>query len=181
MTMQSLYIVRHCSAEGQSPDAPLTWEGRKQAERLSDFLKKRHIDQIISSPYVRAMASAKPLAIALGLQVHGDPRLSERVLSSQPLENWLACLKQTFADLELSYNGGETSEQAMERGIQMVNQVLAENHRNVVLVTHGNLMTLLLKHFDERFGFEEWAALTNPDVYRVTVDGPETMVERVWE
>lgn len=26
-------------------------------------------------------------------------------------------------------------------------------------------MSLLFKHFDEMFGFEEWKRLTNPDVY----------------
>jgi 2,3-bisphosphoglycerate-dependent phosphoglycerate mutase len=179
--LKRLYIVRHCSAEGQSPDAPLTWEGRKQAERLSAFLKDKDIESIISSPYVRAMTSIEPLAEALNLQVHDDPRLSERVLSSEPLDNWLDCLEQTFADFGLAHDGGETSEQAMERATQVLNEVLAGNHRNVVLVTHGNLMTLLLRHFDERFGFQEWAALTNPDVYRVTVNGSETSVERVWE
>lgn len=48
-----------------------------------------------------------------------------------------------------------------------------------MVVTHGNLMTLLLRYFDERFGFEAWAALTNPDVYLVTVNGLESIVKRV--
>ncbi|KPV38991.1 histidine phosphatase family protein [Alicyclobacillus ferrooxydans] len=179
--MKRLYVVRHCSAEGQEPDALLTWEGRKQAERLSDFFKDKKIDSIISSPYVRAITSIEPLAEALSLQVYDDPRLSERVLSSEPLDNWLDCLEQTFMDFKLSYDGGETSAQAMDRATQVVNEVLARDHRNVVLVTHGNLMTLLLRHFDERFGFQEWATLTNPDVYRVTVNESETILERLWK
>lgn len=180
-TLKRLYIVRHCSATGQSPDAPLTSEGQEQAERLSDFLASQEIKSIISSPYVRAMKSIEPLVTNLNLPVHVDSRLSERVLSSRQLEDWLDCLQQTFANFDLAYEGGETSGQAMERAAQVVNEVLAGNHCNVVLVTHGNLMTLLLRHFDERFGFQEWAALTNPDVYRVTVNGSETTVERVWE
>ena len=28
-------------------------------------------------------------------------------------------------------------------------------------------MALILKHFDDRFGFEEWKGLTNPDVYEL--------------
>jgi 2,3-bisphosphoglycerate-dependent phosphoglycerate mutase len=178
--LKHLYVVRHGLAEGQSPDAPLTWEGRRQAERLSELLKDRHIDQIISSPYVRALTSIEPVAEGLRMQAHEDPRLSERVLSSEPLDNWSDCLEQTFVDFELAYNGGETSEQAMGRVIHVVNEALAGNHCDVVIVTHGNLMTLLLRHFDERFGFEEWAALTNPDVYRVTVDELETIIERIW-
>ncbi|OPG15408.1 hypothetical protein B2M26_12020 [Ferroacidibacillus organovorans] len=60
-------------------------------------------------------------------------------------------------------------------------ELLALNQGSAVVVTHGNLMTLLLRHFDERFGFEAGAALTNPDVYLVTVSGSESTVERVWE
>jgi broad specificity phosphatase PhoE len=37
-----------------------------------------------------------------------------------------------------------------------------------LLVTHGNLMALLLKNFDDRIGFAEWQQLTNPDVYRIS-------------
>ncbi|HWI60619.1 MAG TPA: hypothetical protein VNT75_02140 [Symbiobacteriaceae bacterium] len=73
-----IYVVRHCQAEGQAPDASLTAEGRRQAEAA-------------------------------------------------------------------------------------------------VIVTHGNLMTLLLKRFDHRFGFAEWRALSNPDVYLVS-----DCVQRLW-
>ena len=44
-------------------------------------------------------------------------------------------------------------------------------------------MTLMLKRFDDRFGFDEWAALTNPDVYRITLSdaaSPALRVERIW-
>ena len=40
-----------------------------------------------------------------------------------------------------------------------------------LLVTHGNLMTLLLKRFNDRIGFPEWQQLTNPDIYRITRAG----------
>ena len=49
-----------------------------------------------------------------------------------------------------------------------------------VLVTHGNLMTLLLKHFDPRIGFTEWQRLTNPDVYRVVIAPEHAEIARVW-
>lgn len=179
--MKRLYIVRHCSAAGQSPDAPLTSAGREQAQHLSDFMKGKEIDSIISSSYDRAIKSIEPLAERLNLQVHVDPRLAERVLSSESLEDWLDCLQQTFTDFDLAYNGGETSRQAMNRAIAVVDAVLSGDQDSVVVVTHGNLMTLLLRHFDERFGFEEWTSLTNPDVYLVNVSGSQSSVERVWE
>ncbi len=41
-------------------------------------------------------------------------------------------------------------------------------------------MTLLLKRFDDRFGFAQWQALMNPDVYRVTVTAGGAAVTRLW-
>ncbi|WP_164214920.1 histidine phosphatase family protein [Virgibacillus sp. YIM 98842] len=49
--MNSIYIIRHCSAEGRAPAAPLMEEGFKQAKQLSNFFKKREGNRIISSPF----------------------------------------------------------------------------------------------------------------------------------
>ncbi|WP_083517252.1 histidine phosphatase family protein, partial [Alicyclobacillus shizuokensis] len=92
----------------------------------------------------------------------------------------LSCLRQTFEDLDLAFVGGETSREAMDRGVQCVSEVLSQNYERVAIVTHGNLMTLLLKHFDGRFGFEERSRLTNPDVFVVTISEDKSSVERIW-
>ena len=50
------------------------------------------------------------------------------------------------------------------------------------MITHGNLMTLILKYFDEQFGFEDWEGLTYPDVYELTVsNGGKKRLTRIWE
>jgi 2,3-bisphosphoglycerate-dependent phosphoglycerate mutase len=50
-----------------------------------------------------------------------------------------------------------------------------------VLVTHGNLLALILNALDPRVGFDEWSALSNPDAFAVDVDqnGP-TGFRRIW-
>jgi 2,3-bisphosphoglycerate-dependent phosphoglycerate mutase len=73
--MKTLYVVRHCKAEGQEADAPLTLEGVAQANRLADSLAAANIERIISSPYVRATQSIAPLARRLGLAIELDVRL----------------------------------------------------------------------------------------------------------
>ena len=40
-----------------------------------------------------------------------------------------------------------------------------------VVVTHGNLLTLILRSFDAHFGFDHWERLTYPDVFCVGEDG----------
>jgi 2,3-bisphosphoglycerate-dependent phosphoglycerate mutase len=166
---QVLYLVRHCQATGQEPDAPLIEVGQQQAIALADWLGETQIDRIISSPYVRAYQSIVPLSKRLGLTVEVDDRLIERVLSPVPLPNWQEKLAETFVNLDLSF-GGESSRAAMNRGIAVVHEVMQQTEKPVVIVTHGNLLTLILKFFDEQIGYADWANLQNPDVYRVQIE-----------
>lgn len=82
-------------------------------------------------------------------------------------------------DVHLKYEGGESSHEAMERVCHVADEL--PDGSKTVLVTHGNLMTLLLRCYDERVGFQEWQALTNPDVYRVRVMDGGAQVERIWK
>jgi 2,3-bisphosphoglycerate-dependent phosphoglycerate mutase len=174
--MSRIYVVRHCKAAGQEPEAPLTPEGEQQARRLADFLAGQPIDYLVSSPFRRAQATVAPLAERLGLPVHLDDRLGERVLAAGPLPDWQERLRASFADPDLTLEGGESSRAAMARASAAVDAVLATGAQAPIVVTHGNLMALLLRRFDERFGFESWAALTNPDVF--VIEG--ATVRRIW-
>lgn len=173
-----IYVIRHCSAEGQAPNADLTMEGISQAKMLVDFFEGILIDRIITSPFVRALQSAGPLAEAKGLHIEQDSRLSERVLSSHDLQDWLVKLEETFLNYDLKFEDGESSMEAMNRVRSVVDRLEAGSQ--TVLVTHGNLMTLLLSSFDKRFGFKKWKELTNPDVFLIRVVNDEVSVERIW-
>lgn len=35
--MKRIYVIRHCEAQGQSSNAPLTERGQEQAKRLATF------------------------------------------------------------------------------------------------------------------------------------------------
>ncbi len=164
-----LYLVRHCQATGQEPDAPLTELGKQQAIALADWLDEAKINRIISSPYVRAYQSIVPLSKRLGLKIEVDDRLVERVLSPTLFADWQEKLAETFVDIDLSFAGGESSHTAMSRAIGVVNEVMQQSEKPVAIVTHGNLMTLILKFFDEQIGYADWANLQNPDVYRVQI------------
>jgi 2,3-bisphosphoglycerate-dependent phosphoglycerate mutase len=177
----NIYIVRHCKAEGQSPGTNLTEVGQKQAEKLAKFMSDKDIEGIISSPFTRAYQSIYPFAKKSGINVTTDERLSERILSSENHDNWREMLRNTFIDLELRYDGGESSSVAMNRILSVISDVLNLGLNNVVLVTHGNLMSLLLNHYDNQYGFETWEALSNPDVYHLNVGcGLSPKVRRIW-
>lgn len=174
-----LYIVRHCEATGQAPDADLTTKGMEQAVTLANFFVSYDIDRIVSSPFVRARKSIAPLADRLNLEIEIDNRLSERVLSTAILSDWYERLQATFDDMDLSFEGGESSNVAMLRGVSVIQDIVNNPKKNTVIVTHGGLMTLMLKHFDPDFGFTQWEKLTNPDVFRLIIND-KTRVERIW-
>lgn len=175
-----IYVIRHCKATGQSENAPLTDQGFEQAKSLAHFLSKTGIERVICSPYLRAQQTIEPYVNWGNTPMELDRRLSERVLSTSNLDNWLGCLQRTFDDFDLSFDGGESSRQAMERAVEVVKEFESTESKCIAMVTHGNLMTLVLRHFNARFGFDEWAKLTNPDIFLVDVGENKPKVERVW-
>ena len=63
----TLYLIRHCQADGQERNAPLTKLGKQQAIELANLLEQEQIERIVSSPYIRAYESIVPLAKRLAL------------------------------------------------------------------------------------------------------------------
>jgi 2,3-bisphosphoglycerate-dependent phosphoglycerate mutase len=51
---------------------------------------------------------------------------------------------------------------------------VADPRQPVVVVSHGNLISLLLHAFDGRPGFATWEALSNPDLFEI-VHTPATV------
>lgn len=173
---KTLYLVRHCRATGQEPDAELTSQGFEQAQALTDFFRKIDVSHIVSSPFTRAIQSIEQLAESRSLPIQIDDRLAERVLSTEDMPDWMEKLEQSFLDFDLKFEGGESAREAAERGAE----ALAEAPDGAILVTHGNMMGLLLKKFEEAYGFEEWKALSNPDVYILSIDKDSTSIKRMW-
>jgi 2,3-bisphosphoglycerate-dependent phosphoglycerate mutase len=176
-----IYLVRHCQATGQAADAPLTSEGTNQAEALADFLSEARIGRIVSSPFARALESIKPLSTRLNIEVKSDARLIEAALSTTNYSDWHDKLRETFSDFELCFEGGESSRAATTRATAAVNDALLLDMNSVAVVTHGRLLTLILKRFDSKYGFEEWQHLTTPDVFRLVIKENESKVDRIWQ
>lgn len=175
-----LYIIRHCAAVGQQPTDPLMREGYAQAQHVADVLVRVGITRIVASPWMRACQSIAPLAERLALPIETDERLIEPLLSTRTIVNWRDCLAATFEDDALQFAGGESSGGATQRVMAAINDIVRHEARITAVVTHGRLMTLLLRQFDARFGFDTWARLTYPDVYCVVITNRSVHVEHVW-
>lgn len=68
----------------------------------------------------------------------------------------------------------------MNRAMSVIEEMLNSGFKNIVIVSHGNLISLLLKHFDNQIGFEEWAKMSNPDVFQLSFTEGMPAVKRIW-
>lgn len=182
--LKNIYLIRHCKAEGQPAEAKLTDLGVDQAKELMEFLKPYNIQYIASSPYVRAVDTITPLSKELNLSINIDERLKEKVLTSKDVEDFTPLLKAAFKDMDLKYEGGESSKEATSRAIEALKDLIKREESNIAVVTHGELFSQIIKYFDNSFGYEGWQSLTNPDVYLLTFKGSEmdeVEINRIWK
>lgn len=182
--LKNIYLIRHCKAEGQPDEAKLTDLGVNQAFELMEFFKPYDIKYIASSPYVRAVDTIGPLSKELNLSINIDERLKEKVLTSKEVEDFTPLLKAAFKDMDLKYEGGESSREATSRAIEALKDLVKRDEINIAVVTHGELFSLIIKYFDNSFGYEGWQSLTNPDVYLLTFKDSEmneVEINRIWK
>lgn len=61
----------------------------------------------------------------------------------------------------------------------VLEEALAAGCQPVALVSHGCLVTLMLRELDPAFGFGDWIRMTTPDVCRATRRDEAWRVDRV--
>jgi 2,3-bisphosphoglycerate-dependent phosphoglycerate mutase len=178
MNSPSIILIRHCSATGQEPEAQLTLEGTAQANALVDLISEYFPKRIVSSPFTRAIESIRPLAESLSIGIEIEDRLKERELGTVADGDWRSALRHSFDELSLSLPNGESSLAAMERGRSAINDILRESLLPTVVVSHGNLISLIAKSFNAELGYVFWENLKNPDILLVSEDGAIMKIER---
>jgi 2,3-bisphosphoglycerate-dependent phosphoglycerate mutase len=181
--LNTFYLIRHAHADW-TPDEnrPLSASGEREAVRVAEVLSQYPIDAIYSSPYRRAIQTVEPLAARLDIPVQITPELRERELGYSVTGDFYNAVQSTWCDPTFTYPGGESNAAAQQRGVSLINQLQQQYPgANIALSTHGNLMALLMKHFNPEIDFSFWQSLTMPDVYNLDIqqDGSAQM-DRLW-
>jgi 2,3-bisphosphoglycerate-dependent phosphoglycerate mutase len=152
-----LLWVRHAEPEriapgsGEPANPSLTERGRRQAQRLADWLALEHIDRILSSPQRRAIETAEPIADAHGLKIEVVEGLVEYDVQSDhyiPMEELRATNDPRLRDMmegRWETFGGESPEVFRNRVSATVDQLIADHPgERVVAVCHGGVINVAL-------------------------------------
>lgn len=151
--MTKVIIVRHCQAEGNLKrffqgkiDSDITDTGKIQIQKVAEFLSDKHIDEIYSSPKIRALKTAEGINGYHNLPIHIDDEIVEidagdwegvlltdieRIYPEQ-MYNW----KNNPAEFHAP--NGESMSQVYDRVKKAVLRIVADNpNKTICIVSHG--------------------------------------------
>ncbi|WP_373232082.1 histidine phosphatase family protein [Cohnella sp.] len=180
-----IYMVRHAESpydEGDERTRGLTAKGKADAEKITKLLSGEGIDIIISSPYSRAVLSVEGLAqhSNLGIEIFED--LRERHFSSEIIIDLMSNIRNNFYNPEYALPGGESNVDCQNRSIAVLKTILKEHKgKKIAIGTHGLVMTLMMNHFDSKYGLDFLDQLKKPDIYKLQFEDLELKdVVRMW-
>lgn len=142
-----LLVVQHGEKRRTPGDPGLTATGRHQAEDTARWIAGRFdVAAVWASPLRRAVETARPLAVAVGVEVAVDPRLRERMswdgrggqTSAEFLEEW----QRATADRSYVPSSGDSSEQAASRFIAAISDIddgMPTDDATIAVVAHGGV------------------------------------------
>ena len=195
-----VYLIRHSestsksnlkmisngdSNQVQNEKAFLSVSGEKKAEELSKHPELQNIDAVYSSNYVRALETAKYIALENNTIINVDERFNERKIGNMGDMEWKEFARLKMKDFNFKLSGGESLNQTKKRMVEaMKNILMFETGNRVALVSHSTALTCLLSawcevghNYDDEiilsYGEEtivdgHWNA---PMVYKVIFDG----------
>lgn len=151
-------LVRHAlpvrveGADGPA-DPHLDELGHRQAAALAEWLVREGIDRVYTSPLVRAVETAAPLARALGVDAvvadgvaefdrHADEYVPLEELRATNDPRWQQLLEGGYFD-----EGELTADQFQHTVVEAIEGIVAENpSRTVAVVCHGGVINAWFSH-----------------------------------
>lgn len=125
---------------------PLSVNGEKRAEKMSEYKELQDIDVIYSSHYVRAMATAKYIAEKNNIKLNVDSRFGERKFGVKTMSDLPQdFFEHQFHDWNYKLNDGESLNEVHTRMNDALLEVLNKNKgKKIMIVAHGTSLSVML-------------------------------------
>ena len=162
--MTKIYLLRHSIAdknidfrnlkesfENINKKYILSVEGERKAYKYSEIPELSNINMVVSSNYVRSIATAKYMAIKNKTKVIVDANFDERKFGVDDPEKIPAdFFKKQFINHEYKLKYGESFDEVRLRALRGLAKILKKNiGKNALIVTHSSTITFLLSKWCE--------------------------------
>jgi Fructose-2,6-bisphosphatase len=158
--MTHVYFIRHAEPNYNNHDdetRELTKKGMKDRVLVTDFLKDKMIDVVLSSPYKRAVDTVKDFADKFNLDIKTIYDFRERKVDSVWIDDFQAFSKQQWNDFTYKFSDGEALGEVQKRNISALNSVLLEyQNKNIVVGSHGTALSTIINYYESSFGYEDF-------------------------
>ena len=151
-----LILVRHgLPVRKENTDGPadpeLSIDGHAQAALFAAYMMSEHIDAIYSSPLRRAVQTAEPLSIAIGIEPILVPGIAEWDQHSNeyiPVEELKAANDPRWLEMaQGGFNSDEIPEDFHNRVLAAIEDIIDKHKGDTVVVTcHGGVINDYLSH-----------------------------------
>lgn len=134
----------------QNEKAFLSVSGEKRAEKLSKHPELQNLAAVYSSDYVRALETAKYIALENNTIINVDDRLNERKIGQLGDMEWKEFSRLQTKDFDFKLSGGESLNQTKKRIVEATKNILMfETGNRVAVVGHSTAFTCLLSAWCE--------------------------------
>lgn len=168
--------------EGKERSRGLSDIGIANALIVRDLLKTENIDKFISSPYERSIETIRPTANEYLKEIKIEEDLRERSIGDFTPLTFKEAKHKVYQDIHFAFPHGESSLNAQIRAVKVIEDILETYEgKKIVIGTHGDIMTLMINHFDKRYGFDFWQSTSLPDIYKFKFEEKRLISSiRIW-
>ena len=162
MKETEIILIRHGETEWNSQlrmqghsNSPLSAVGRGQIQALGEWMKNVSFDHIYSSDSLRARQTAEAITQYSGDTLQFDQRIREKNLGVFEGLTSIEASEQHPEIYRLFKTGGanyvidegESTQQVLDRALEFIEEIrLRHPEQRVVMVTHGGVVRVLMKH-----------------------------------
>ncbi len=160
MLTKKIYLVRHGQTDynlkgvvqGSGIDAPLNWNGHKQAKAFYEYYKNVPFEKVFYTGLQRTKQSVQGF-IDLGLPHEAVPQLNEiswgryeGVPMTHEENHYYTGMLEKWAsgDLDYAIEGGESPNLVAKRLEKGIKHILSQPEQTILICMHGRAMRILL-------------------------------------
>jgi 2,3-bisphosphoglycerate-dependent phosphoglycerate mutase len=179
-SVSKLVLIKHAmpilSGTMPSNEWILSDDGKEKSKRLAEYLKDYQMTNIYCSTEPKAIETASIAGdilekeVVVTEQIHEHERTSNRKIF--PIAEFHEKMRKFFRYPDVLIFGDETATIAKQRYLKAVQSIVdnEQDGNDIVIISHGTVMTLFVSHYNEVNQFDLWDSLGLPSIIELSLE-----------